>query len=272
MPKRFKSFMLVDKNISEEMAVVDVGYEKCEPSHRFGPYRRSYYLFHFVVSGKGVLRREDGEYNVSANQAFLIRPNEITVYSADAEEPWEYVWLGIRGKGAEALINEHCGNDCVFDISRSFIQEMTTICHTVAADSNEIVYRMTGMAYKMFAELLVNESSSAEAKRMDVSEIVKKAVAFMETNYFRSFDIGWLAGELGMSRAHFTTVFTSIIGKSPYNYLTRYRIGKAQNLLMTCNLNVSEIANACGFSSVGRFDAMFRKYIGSSPNEYRSTK
>lgn len=271
MLQKFKSFMLADKNISEEMTVVDVGYERCTSGHSFGPHRRSYYLFHFILSGKGKLKREKGEYEVKQNQAFLIRPYESTVYSADNDEPWEYVWLGIRGTGAEHIINELCGEECIFDIDGSFIQEMSTICHTVAVDSKEIVYRMTGMAYKLFAEMHA-KSNTDEKRRSNANEVVKKAVSFIESNYFRSFDIGWLAEELGMSRAHFTTVFTSVVGKSPYNYLTHYRVGKAQNMLLTCSLNVSEVALACGFSSVGRFDAMFKKYIGSSPNEYRSAK
>ena len=32
-----------------------VGYEKCEPSHSFGPYTRDYYIIHFCISGKGRL-------------------------------------------------------------------------------------------------------------------------------------------------------------------------------------------------------------------------
>ena len=76
----------------------DAGKEDCMPSHRFGPHVRNYYLIHFVISGKGRYTTSRGEYTLGRGEAFLIKPGEVTVYEADAETPWTYVWVGFRGR------------------------------------------------------------------------------------------------------------------------------------------------------------------------------
>jgi transcriptional regulator GlxA family with amidase domain len=53
------------------------------------------------------------------------------------------------------------------------------------------------------------------------------------------------------------------------DYLTQYRVAHAQRLLVTTDLPVLEIALACGFNSLSRFYAAFKKICGRSPRTYR---
>ena len=47
-----------------DLSIYQYGYEKCKPLHSFGPYVRNHYLFHFVLSGKGILITNDANGNV----------------------------------------------------------------------------------------------------------------------------------------------------------------------------------------------------------------
>jgi AraC-like DNA-binding protein len=104
-------------------------------------------------------------------------------------------------------------------------------------------------------------------------DAVSSAVNFMENNYFRPIDVSTIASEMGISRSHFTTLFTSAMGLSPYNYLLKLRIAKAEKLLIERpSLTVTEVAYSVGFSGVERFSEMFKKYTGFSPLVYRKKK
>ena len=70
------------------------GSEICSPSHSFGPALRTYWLLHYVVSGKGHFRIKDREYTVTAGNIFVIPPFVETYYEADSRDPWEYIWVG----------------------------------------------------------------------------------------------------------------------------------------------------------------------------------
>ena len=44
-----------------DLGLYQFGWEKCTPSHTFGPAARNHYLFHYVISGTGVLRADDAK-------------------------------------------------------------------------------------------------------------------------------------------------------------------------------------------------------------------
>jgi hypothetical protein len=52
-------------------------------------------------------------------------------------------------------------------------------------------------------------------------------------------------------------------------YVSRRRIERAQDLLRSANLTVSEICMMVGFSSLGSFSSRFRELVGETPTQYR---
>ena len=52
-------------------------------------------------------------------------------------------------------------------------------------------------------------------------------------------------------------------------YMTRRRIERAQDLLRSANLTVTEVCMLVGFSSLGSFSSRFRELVGETPTEYR---
>ena len=179
-------------------------------------------------------------------------------------DPWQYAWLGFRGTEAKALIDATLPDGDVFEVPAELIYELEAVVKT-AMQATDMVYALTGLCYKILGRM-----RSERAPKPQRPDIVKSATRFIEYNYFRPFDVTGLAEELGMSRAHFTTVFTATMGVSPYNYLTRYRISKAESLLKADDgLSITEIAYSVGFSSIERFSEMFKKYAGVSPLVYK---
>lgn len=74
----------------------------------------------------------------------------------------------------------------------------------------------------------------------------------------------------GVSKYHFARSFEAAYGESPIRYLTRRRLERAQDLLRSANLTVTEICMLVGFASLGSFSARFRQLVGESPTSYRN--
>lgn len=84
------------------------GWEECAPLHSFGPFVRNHYLLHSIISGRGMLysHASNGdihEYSLKGGQGFLICPGQINLYTADAKEPWKYVWVEFAGCGRRTV-------------------------------------------------------------------------------------------------------------------------------------------------------------------------
>jgi transcriptional regulator GlxA family with amidase domain len=79
-----------------------------------------------------------------------------------------------------------------------------------------------------------------------------------------------LAGMVSMSPQHFANLFRQSTGLAPHRYVLGRRIERAQHLLSTTNLSLSEITLESGFASQSHFTDVFRKMLGTTPRRYRS--
>ena len=73
----------------------------------------------------------------------------------------------------------------------------------------------------------------------------------------------------GMSRTSFTNRFKMLIGETPFNYLTQWRILQAKELLTENNLSVGEIAVQVGYQSEAAFNRVFKKRVEQTPLKFR---
>ncbi|MGC8793219.1 MAG: helix-turn-helix transcriptional regulator [Bryobacteraceae bacterium] len=77
-----------------------------------------------------------------------------------------------------------------------------------------------------------------------------------------------VASSLGVSAGHFSRCFSRIMGVSFRQYVTHMRLERACRLLLEPMYNVSQVAEACGYPSVGYFVRFFRKAMGCTPGKY----
>ncbi|NMO94586.1 AraC family transcriptional regulator [Paenibacillus lemnae] len=78
------------------------------------------------------------------------------------------------------------------------------------------------------------------------------------------------ARDLSISRSQCTRLFSKVYGLSPRQYISRYKLNAAKEMLSTSNLTVTEIADRLGFRSPSHFSRQYRRWTGQSPTEYRS--
>jgi AraC-like DNA-binding protein/DNA-binding response OmpR family regulator len=101
------------------------------------------------------------------------------------------------------------------------------------------------------------------------SALVKRAVAYLHQNYDRAIARWELAEAVGVSEDYLSRVFHREIGISPWDYLNRYRIYHAKELLRLTTDSISAIAQQVGFQDQKYFSRVFRKLTGVGPKEFR---
>lgn len=102
---------------------------------------------------------------------------------------------------------------------------------------------------------------------------INKATDYIEANLDKQFTLEEIAGVANFSKYHFHRIFYSIIGETPFQFITRIRLEKAA-MLMHANLNetVTEIALKCGFTDISIFSRNFKSYFNVSATQYRKAK
>lgn len=97
----------------------------------------------------------------------------------------------------------------------------------------------------------------------------KRLVTYIEENLdqpIRSPDLTVLTG---MSSGHFFRVFKATFGQTPSAYITSRRIERAQRMMLTTSLPLSQIALDCGLCDQSHLTRLFRQLVGTTPSEWR---
>jgi len=76
----------------------------------------------------------------------------------------------------------------------------------------------------------------------------------------------------GKSREHTLREFKKYYGTTPVDYVNSLKLNFAQNLLLTSNMSVLEVALESGFSNLSWFNEIFRRTYGTTPYQYRINK
>jgi AraC-like DNA-binding protein len=92
----------------------------------------------------------------------------------------------------------------------------------------------------------------------------------MDRDWSQPLDLDAVAAAAGYSRYHFVRLFRDAYGETPGQYLSRRRIERAQELLRSANLTVTEICMLVGFTSLGTFCTRFKEQVGMTPTQFRA--
>jgi AraC family transcriptional regulator of arabinose operon len=258
-----------------DIEISQVGYQICEPSHHFGPSVRSHYLFHYVKKGCGIFRYEDNEINVGADEIFLIYPDEVTYYEADAGTPWEYYWFGFSGKSSEALLRlmgfSRANRRVSYKLGAHFSIDSTIeeLAQKKMLNPSDSIYE-TAKLYEIISWL----AKSAEHEALDSTgeknnALIKAAVEYIRRGYMLDIKIADIASHIGCDRTQLYRMFMQGMGQSPQQYLIETRMRQAARLAENTNLSVKQIAYSVGYQDQYLFSKMFKKTYGLSPKLYR---
>lgn len=262
-----------------DLGLYQFGWEQCKPAHSFGPVARNHFLFHYVISGTGVLMANDSHgntqtYSVKSMQGFMIFPNQITTYYADKEMPWEYVWIEFDGLRVKSFL-EVAGLTQESPIyrakSKNLREEMMKEMLYIVHNSESSPFHLIGHLY-LFLDYLAR--SSASIKLNQGSQLrdfyIHEALAYIEHNFQNDISVEDIAKVCGLNRTYFGKIFKEAVGKTPQEFLLNYRMVKATEFLKLTQLSIRDIGQAVGYENQLHFSRAFKNIYGISPREWRN--
>lgn len=255
-----------------DLVVYQCGMEKCKPSHFYGPAIRDHFLIHFILKGSGTFYVNEKSYEIKANQGFLICPDVVTYYKADNEEPWLYTWVGFKGIKAEnylKLADLNQENPVFECIDGEFVKK----CFENMIKSTELKYgrevRLQGLLGVFLSELIEKAGKHVDISNNYKELYIKKSLQFVEANYYRKLNISEMAKSVGLNKNYFSTFFRINMGVTPQQYVIKFRINKACELMRNMGLTISDISRSVGYNDTLGFSKIFKKEKGVSPKIYR---
>ena len=227
-----------------DLSLYQFGWERCKPSHAFGPAARTHYLFHYVISGTGILHADDSEgttrtYSVKSGQGFMIFPNQINMYM----------------------------NSPIYHANSHILrEEMMNEMLYIAQHGDMSPFHLIGHMYLVLDAMTRSISSIRLKKGGRLRDFyIHESINFIEQNFHNDISVEDIADHCGLNRSYFGKIFKESIGRTPQEFLLNYRMTKASELLKLTKLSIG-----VGYDNPLHFSRAFKNVYGVSPRIWRN--
>ena len=211
-----------------------------------------------ILNGKAITMRK-------GDIAFIF-PFSLHEYGGDE---CEYTWLGIHPSFMQdytsMLLSSLPETPVIHAEDRSALAD--TVINTLFFSNIESTVFIKGMTTALLCLLLPQLNIKSNGAENNNGSILRY---MMIHHSDEDFSISRMSHELGMSERKIREYFSKFCGISFSDFLKRYKINDAMDLLKNTDMNVTEIAMECGFESVRTFNRTFVKICGCSPTQFRS--
>lgn len=133
-----------------------------------------------------------------------------------------------------------------------------------------VVNRLAGVLFVQMVRAYIEQSKSPPAMLAAIADKqVGAALELMHQAPQDAWTLEMLARRAGMSRSALAARFHQLVGETPMQYLTMWRMQRARRLLGETSLGTAAIAERVGYLSEAAFSKAFKKAVSKAPGGYR---
>jgi AraC-like DNA-binding protein len=228
----------------------------------------------YIAGGKAHFYLPDGEQAACEGEAFLYPPGCPQRYGYFLNEKPDVYWLHFSGTQAGDLMKKaglpeltvfHTGvhSDCalLFDRIIRELQLCGLYCQeTASSHAQALIY--------LLARGMKEKAGPKSAAGPEIQQLVE----WIHRHPEESLPITDYARRASMSVSNFIRRFKAHTGLPPQQYITRFRMSHAKELLASSQLPITDIARIVGYDNPLYFSRMFKKETGVSPRAYRQAR
>lgn len=122
------------------------------------------------------------------------------------------------------------------------------------------------------AQIVIGHILTENMLKPNSSEVVAKAVAFIEEHLQEDLSIKRIAQSINVSKSVLYKKFRELLHCTVGEHINKKRIDQAQKLLLGTSLSMEEISRQCGFSSASYFTKMFKQHMGITPLKFKKSQ
>lgn len=239
--------------------------------------------YHFVIfhTTPPPVTMNNKEYNLKSGTLLCMSPGtQIKVRAVKNKSQAKYVAISIKKDFLERVLSKIGATKIIkpviydnnysyktLDLLEFFMQEFIYLNSPSELMIESLETQITIQLLRdMGLDPIVNKINQSQEK-----SYVEQAIRYIESYYNSNITINEICNIIYISPCHFQRIFKNATNKTPYQYITEFRINKSKEKLNEENISISEVAILCGFLSSGHFSTVFKKNEGQTPSQYRNS-
>lgn len=246
-------------------------YEEKERGFYFKGESHEFWEMMYVDTGVVNVKLDDKVYRVEQGEALFFGENQFHTQWADDDKAPCFVTVSFHMTFSDSL----------FLLGRKFAldNELKDMISKILYEKEHTLYDMEDMIICYLKELIIKlvrmekleyiMSSQPSGFRIQLeNSIVQKAIDYIHRNISKKIAIPDIANSIPVSPTYLSSVFKKYSGLTIVQYMNEYRLEHSKELIRTTGLNLTELSEQLGFSTVHYFSSQFKKRYGISPSDY----
>ncbi|GAB6926458.1 AraC family transcriptional regulator [Paenibacillus sp. JCM 10914] len=283
----------MDYTLREPMTMPDpqfpIKVHRCDYAGRgqvlFNHHWHEHLEFLYFVSGEATLECGSSTFNVKAGDLIVVNRNELHYGISLSEHLFYYALIAdfslLQSHSLDApemkfitpitqnrmlFANQINGDDARASML-AIVKELEAREFGYELAIKSELYRLLTLLLRGYVATVLTQDEYVE--RMKNVERFAPIFKYIEEHYREELSVELLSGMAGLSRYHFSRLFKEISGRTVTEYVNETRLNRADFLLRSSPLTVSEIATATGFKDIYYFSRTFKKYKQMAPSALR---
>ena len=232
-------------------------------------------ILQYTLQGEGRFEMDGTVHRVPAGCAFIALVPEKSRYFYPAEgrvrsakpAPWTFAWVNLTGELALRLwrdLRDEAGP--VVALKGATARLLLRLARQGEEARPGDWFATSRDVYRLYLEM--RRQLPAKPSGGPVQEVAD----YFRSHYPKTIRMKEAADRVGLSREHFSRLFTAEMEEAPASYLRRLRLEAAARLLRTTDLPRREIAFRTGWPSARKLELFFRRAYGMGLEGYRGRK
>lgn len=197
-----------------------------------------------------------------------------TILALYIEPKWLTMFRHNWSAATAPSLFEHPGGQISTEI-RELAMSLATVMVTepaAIAAHEELLAKLMIAVIERFTrwQTVLNSLSPLAVERGRMDWRIRRALDFMREEPTAPVDLGVIAKESGLSRAHFYRLFQASTNLTPNVYLNMLRVEIAVRSIVDSPDSLAKLSCQLGFSAPAHFSRFFRDHAGTTPSEFRS--
>lgn len=234
------------------------------------PHMHGFFEIELVTEGCGTHQINSVRYPLQSGMMHLIRPGDVHQYIFHGESVRMFTVQFDQTMLLPSLLSElslipaplYCDPGSDFPTLSGLLRMITE------SETSAPAYSL-GLLHCHIEILTRYLLARAPQPVLPTSAVLRTALAYISVHYYRKLTLEQLSAVCLVSPEHLGRLFKAELGCSVPDYLNRYRLRIASNLIRSTEYTLRQIGAESGYQSYRHFSRAFSEYYGASPSAYR---
>jgi AraC-like DNA-binding protein len=263
----------LDPQSDENFSVVFGGFERCAADYRIDRQDFPWFTLEFVSHGTGTLRLGDGEAELVPGSFYVYGPSVPHRIETSSENPLGKYFVGFTGREVAGFLEQYEMQPGL--ISRCAKGEPLRRAFDTLIDRGTRKSKLAPPLCALITRQLLLMCRDDAAAPVSVDTVAfatySRCKDFIESKFLDVTTLEAVAKACEVDAPYLCRLFARFHDESPYQFLTRLRMGYASRILLESDASVKSVAEGLGFKDAFHFSRVFKSVHRVPPSRFRQS-